>query len=139
MDIHILRGTTEDTIYETALTHHPQKKLALNMGLPSHHTMQEFMEKEKVRSKKDKQTAVTESFMIARLGGQEAFERAKANKEILRVLDEKTGEVYWSHKVLQIENQELVRHGSRAGGSHSMQEDLFKKLQACQVAARLQV
>ena len=89
------------------------------------------MEKIKSKARKEKQLGMTQSFMVAQLGGIEAFERAKKAGEIKAVEDESTGEVYWAHKTLEIESKEVVTHGSRAAGKHALQADEFHSMQAC--------
>ena len=100
------------------------------MGDPSTFP-QEYVEKSHTKSKKDKHIAIPESLMIAQLQGIENFERAKKAKDIVEVVDENTGDTYWSYKQLEIEHKDRHRHGNKAHGGHSMTSGDFRGAQAC--------
>ena len=69
--------------------------------------------------------------MVAQLQGIENFERAKKAKDIIEVVDDKTGETFWSYKQLEIEHKDKHMHGNMAHGSHSMGDGEFRAAQAC--------
>ena len=88
------------------------------------------MQRTKTNSKSDKQVAMPESFMVAQLGGEENFKKAKEKNEIESVLDKESGMMYWSYKTLELKRKEEVTQGKTACGSHAVEASDFRAIQA---------
>ena len=91
---------------------------------------QEYVEKTKTKAKKEKNIALPQSVMEAKLGGTQFFEKAKLAGDIHQVIDDDTGEIFWAYRTMSIESKEEVRHGGQAGGSHKLDVSQFREIQA---------
>ena len=91
---------------------------------------QEYVVNVSTKSKEEKEKALSESFMIAKLGGEAAFLKAKQSGEIQAVEDEETGKIYWAARSLEISKKQEVKSGSTAGGKQHIGKNDLENIQA---------